>query len=96
MPRSSTSRGASYTVSSDQDHRRVESLGKPILINPLPLVGATARLVSAGSFTMRSCRRAISLTRCSASLSRNKLNACSTRSKSGLADVTHFDYILTV
>lgn len=27
------------------DHRRGESLGKPILINPLSLVGATARRV---------------------------------------------------
>jgi hypothetical protein len=40
MRRSSTPRARSYTVSSDQDHRRGESLAKPILINPLPLVGA--------------------------------------------------------
>jgi hypothetical protein len=44
MRRSSTSRARSYTVSSDQDHRRGESLGKPILINPASLIGAMARL----------------------------------------------------
>src|SRR5580698_3986783 len=40
-------RGRVHTVSSDQDHRRGESLGKPILINPFPLVGAVERLVLA-------------------------------------------------
>jgi hypothetical protein len=38
-------RGRVHTVSSDQDHRRGESLGKPILINPRPLLGAVERLV---------------------------------------------------
>jgi hypothetical protein len=75
MRRSSTSRARSYTVSSDQDHRRDKSLGKPILINPLPLVGPWRSWFSLvlALFTMRSCRRAISLARCSASLGRNKV-----------------------
>jgi hypothetical protein len=47
MRRSSTSRARSYTVSSDQDHQRGESLAKPILINPLPLVYGEAGLVLA-------------------------------------------------
>ena len=70
-----------------RDHRRVESLDKTNLINPLPLVELRRGWFSAGSFAMRSCWRAISLTRCSASIRRNRLSACSTRSESGLTGI---------